>query len=54
MVCVKAEKEYTEGHEAHENFKQLARAVFQAPRVENPKKQPKKTTRRKASGSRKG
>jgi hypothetical protein len=48
---MKAAKEYTEGHKAGENFEQLARAVFQAPKVENPKKQPKKATHRKPSGS---
>jgi len=46
---------YTEGPKAGENFEQLARAVFQAPKVAVPKKQPKKkTTRRKTTGSDKG
>jgi len=54
MDSMKAAKEYTEGHQVSENFTQLARAVFQAPKVENPKKQPKRPTHRKASDSRKG
>jgi hypothetical protein len=46
---------YTEGAKAGENFVKMARAVFQAPRVENPKKQPKaKLRRRKTTGSDKG
>lgn len=51
MNSMKAAKEYTEGREAGDNFEQLARAVFKAPPVEKPKKQPKKTTHRKPSGS---
>jgi hypothetical protein len=44
--------EYHEGTKAGENFEQLARAVFQAPK--SPKKQPaKKTKRRKSSGKNK-
>jgi hypothetical protein len=44
--------EYHEGPKAGENFEQLARAVFRAPKVAVPKKQPKKkTTRRKTTGS---
>lgn len=30
--------EYHEGKQAGENFEKLARAVFQTPRVENPKR----------------
>lgn len=48
---MKDAREYTEGRKAGENFEQLARAVFQAPKVENLKKQPKKTTHRKPSDS---
>jgi len=33
--------EYHEGPKAGENFQKLAKAVFQAPKVANPKKQPK-------------
>jgi hypothetical protein len=44
--------EYHEGVKAGENFEQLARAVFQAPKVAVPKKQPKvKPKRRKTTGS---
>ncbi len=44
--------EYHEGPKAGENFEQLARAVFQAPKVAVPKKQPrKKATHRKTTGS---
>jgi len=39
--------EYHEGPQAGENFKNLARAVFQTPKVEVPKKQPKKKAARK-------
>jgi hypothetical protein len=47
--------EYHEGAKAGENFEQLARAVFQAPKVTVPKKQPKaKPKRRKTNGSDKG
>jgi len=47
--------EYHEGPKAGENFEKLARAVFQAPKAANPKKQPKaKPTRRKTHGSDKG
>lgn len=33
--------EYHEGQKAGENFKKLATAVFQTPKVANPKRQPK-------------
>lgn len=33
--------EYHEGPKAGENFQKLAQAVFNAPKVENPKRQPK-------------
>jgi hypothetical protein len=47
--------EYHEAPKAGENFEQLARAVFQKPKVAVPKKQPKKkVTRRKTTGSDKG
>jgi hypothetical protein len=47
--------EYHEGPKAGENFEKLARAVFQAPRVTVPKKQPKaKPKRHKTTGSDKG
>jgi hypothetical protein len=47
--------EYHEGSKAGENFEQLARAVFKAPKVAVAKKQPKKrATRRKTNGSDKG
>jgi hypothetical protein len=46
--------EYHEGKQAGENFEKLARAVFQAPKVANPKRQPQKPTRRKKTGSDKG
>ena len=47
--------EYHEGVKAGENFEQLARAVFQKPKVAVPKKQPKvKSKRRKTTGSDKG
>ena len=36
------------------NFERLERAVFQAPKVAKPKKQTRKPTRRKKSGSDKG
>ncbi len=43
--------EYHEGPKAGENFEKMAQAVFQAPKVVEPKKQPKKkSTRRKSSG----
>jgi hypothetical protein len=46
--------EYHEGPKAGENFQKLARAVFQIPKVENPKKQPAaKATARKTSGKNK-
>ena len=43
---------YREGQEASENFERLAMAVFRAPRVVNPKKQPKQKAakRRTTSG----
>jgi hypothetical protein len=43
--------EYHEGPKAGENFEKMARAVFQAPKVAAQKKQPKKATRRKKTGS---
>ncbi len=43
--------EYHEGPKAGENFEQLARAVFQAPKVAVPKKQPKKKDREDATAS---
>jgi hypothetical protein len=44
--------EYKEGPEARENFERLATAVL---RAGNPKKQPKKATkRRKTSGKKQG
>jgi hypothetical protein len=47
--------EYHEGPKAWENFEKTARAVFQAPKVLVPKKQPKtKPKRRKTTGSDKG
>jgi hypothetical protein len=46
--------EYHEGPKAGENFERLARAVFQAPKVANPKKQARKPIRRKKSGQRQG
>jgi hypothetical protein len=47
--------EYHEGPKAGENFEQLARAVFQAPKAPSPKKQPKVIPkRRKTTGSDKG
>jgi len=47
--------EYHEGPKAGEHFEQLARAVFQAPKVTVPKKQPKvKPKRHKMTGSDKG
>lgn len=47
--------EYHEGPKAGENFEKLARAVFQAPKVTAPKKQPKaKPRRRRTIGSDKG
>ena len=47
--------EYHEGPKVGENFEQLARAVFQAPKIVVPKKQPKvKPKHRKTSGSDKG
>jgi hypothetical protein len=52
--AVKA-REYHEGPKAGENFEKLARAVFRAPKVAVPKKQPKaKPKRRKTTGSDKG
>jgi hypothetical protein len=48
------EPEYNEGREAGENFRKLATALFQAPkdgRQPNKKRQPKKATSRKSSGS---
>lgn len=42
--------EYHEGKQAGENFEKLARAVFQAPRVANPKRQPKKVIAPKTTG----
>jgi hypothetical protein len=47
--------EYHEGPKAGENFERLARAVLQAPKVENPKRQPRaKPKRRKTTRSDKG
>ena len=47
--------EYHEGPKAGENFVNLARAVFQTPKVEVPKKQPKaKPVRRKSTGKKQG
>ena len=47
--------EYHEGSKAGENFEELARAVFKAPKIVAAKKQPKaKPKRRKTSGSDKG
>jgi len=47
--------EYHEGPKAGENFVNLARAVFQAPKAAVQKKQPKpKPKRRKTTGSDKG
>ena len=47
--------EYHEGPRGGENFEQLARAVFQAPKVAVPKKQPKaKPRHRKTCGKREG
>ena len=44
--------EYHEGPKAGENFQKLARAVFQAPKVAVPKKQPKaKPTARKSTAA---
>jgi hypothetical protein len=46
---------YHEGPEAAKGFEQLARAVFQAPRVAVPKKQPHaKSKRHKTTDSGKG
>jgi len=48
-------REYQEGPKAGENFERLARAVFQAPKVAVPKKQPKaKPKHRKTTGRDKG
>jgi hypothetical protein len=46
--------EYHEGPKAGESFERLARAVFRAPKVTNPKKQVRKPMHRKKSGSDKG
>jgi hypothetical protein len=47
--------EYHEGPKAGENFEQLARAVFRAPKAAVPNKQPKvKPKRRKTTGDDKG
>lgn len=46
--------EYHEGKQAGENFEKAMRAVFQAPRVPNPKRPARKPTRRKKTGSDKG
>ena len=44
-------KEYIEGTKAGENFEKLARAVFRAPKVAAPKKQPEvKPKHRKTTG----
>jgi hypothetical protein len=43
--------EYHEGLKAGENFKKLATAVFKAPKVASPKRQPKAKS---ATGSDKG
>ena len=47
--------EYHEGPKAGDNFENLGRAVFKAPKVTVAKKQPKaKPKRRKTNGSGKG
>ena len=49
--------EYKEGPEARENFKQGMRELFKVPKKQlgaKAKRQPKKATARKASGSDKG
>jgi hypothetical protein len=46
--------EYHEGPNAGDRFAELARAVFQAPKVQNPKKKPAKSIARKKHGSDKG
>jgi len=49
--------EYSEGPQAGAAFKKLATALFQVPkdgRKQNKKRQPKKATSRKTSGSGKG
>ena len=53
MQMMKRKAEYKEGPEARENFERLAKAIFQAPKVQE-KRQPKKATARKASGKNKG
>ena len=42
--------EYHEGRKAGENFEQLARAVFKAPKVTVAKKQPKAKPKRRKTG----
>jgi len=43
--------EYLEGKQAGDNFVRAMRAVFQAPRVENPKRSARKSAARKKRGS---
>jgi hypothetical protein len=45
--------EYHEGPQAGENFKNLTRTVFQAPKVANLKRQSPKSTRQKKDGKNK-
>lgn len=42
--------EYHEGVKAGENFQKLAQAVFRAPKVANPKRQPKANPTGKKQG----
>jgi hypothetical protein len=53
---MKRKAEFIEGEKASENFERLARAVFQAPRVANPKKQPNKKAAKRhiTSGKKRG
>jgi len=44
--------EYHERPKAGENLENVARAVFQAPKVEKPKRQPKATPKRRKTTSR--
>jgi hypothetical protein len=46
--------EYHEGPKAGKNFEKAMRAVFQAPKVANPKRPARKPTRRDKTGSDKG
>ena len=46
--------EYHEGPKAGENFQKLAQAVFQTPKVANPKSPKSKPTSRKTTDSDKG